>query len=100
MFVAVWRFTTDVPAEFERHYGPDGSWAELFRRDPAYVRTDLLRDGTSYVTLDWWISRAAYDTFRAKHATDYATLDFMCEAATTEEEKLGEFETADTGIED
>lgn len=95
MFVAVWRFTTTRPAEFERHYGADGSWARLFRRDAAYVRTDLLRDGTSYVTLDWWTSREAYDGFRELHAGDYATLDRLCEALTLDEEKLGEFATVD-----
>ena len=95
MFVAIWRFTTSRPHEFERHYGTDGSWARLFRRDASYVRTDLLRDGTSYVTLDWWESRDAYDRFRGRHAADYAALDRTCEAVTVEEEKLGELETVD-----
>ena len=94
MFVAIWRFTTARPDEFERHYGPDGTWAQLFRRDASYVRTDLLRDDASYVTLDWWASREAYDGFRERHAADYAALDRTCEAVTVEEDKLGEFETA------
>ena len=39
MTVRVWRY--DVPAdlreEFEREYGPDGSWASLFAASPGFV---------------------------------------------------------------
>ena len=93
MFVAIWRFTTTDADEFERHYGTYGTWAELFRRDPAYVRTDLLKDDASYITLDWWASREAYDAFREQYAGDYAALDRVCEALTLDEEKRGEFAT-------
>ena len=92
MHVAVWRFTTNDPEEFERHYGPEGTWAQLFRRSAEYVRTDLLTDGSAYVTLDWWTSRAAYHAFRRDHAEDYARVDRQCEALTLTEEDLGRFE--------
>ena len=91
MHVVIWRFTTTNPAEFERHYCPDGSWAQLFRRDPEFVKTDLLVEGETYLTLDWWTSSAAYDAFRREHADDYAKLDEICEALTSFEEKVGEF---------
>ena len=92
MFVAAWRFTTADREAFEAHYGPDGTWAQLFRRDPSYVRTDLLRDEGSYLTLDWWESRAAYERFRETYAADYAEIDRRCESVTSGEEKIGEFE--------
>jgi len=95
MHVAIWRFTTAIPDEFETHYGPDGTWARLFRKDPGYVRTDLLRDGNTYVTLDWWTSREAYDAFRAQHASEYAELDAICEALTETEEKTGAFDVVE-----
>jgi hypothetical protein len=91
MFVIVWRFTTFDAAAFERHYGRDGTWAELFRRDREYIRTDLLIDGQTYWTLDWWTSPAAYAAFRALHAEGYAAVDRMCESITSSEEKIGEF---------
>jgi hypothetical protein len=94
MYVVVWRFTTDDPAAFEEHYGPEGTWARLFRRSGEYVRTELLKSADSYLTLDWWASLAAYDAFRVEHAEDYAKLDAACEAVTTFEEKLGEFVSA------
>lgn len=92
MHLVVWRFTTNVPAEFERHYGPRGTWARLFRHADGYVRTDLLRDDEDghYVTLDWWSSRSDYDAFRGAHADDYARIDALCESVTTSEEKIGE----------
>lgn len=95
MYVVVWRFTTPDPAAFERHYGPEGTWAQLFRRDPSYVRTDLLRGETEYLTLDWWTSREAYDAFRAAHAAEYAAIDERCESLTTSEVRVGEYVVAE-----
>jgi hypothetical protein len=91
MFVIIWRFTTADAEAFERHYGPEGTWARFFRRDPQFVRTDLLR-GDAYMTLDWWTSREAYDRFRVAHAAEYGQIDFMCEAVALTEEKVGTFD--------
>lgn len=92
MYCIVWRFTTSDPAAFEEHYGPNGTWAQLFRRSGNYLRTDLLRSADAYLTLDWWTSLDAYNAFRAEHAEEYARVDATCEAVTTFEEKLGEFD--------
>ena len=89
----VWRFTTDAPEEFERHYGPEGSWAQLFRRSTGYVRTDLLSDGSCYLTIDWWRSPDGFAEFKREHGDEYAALDRECEALTRSEEKVGEFES-------
>ena len=92
MFATLWRFTTRTPEEFERHYGPEGTWARLFRQDREFVRTDLLKGPDHYLTLDCWTSRAAYEAFRERHAAEYAEIDRMCESVTTGEEKLGDYE--------
>ncbi|HZN03063.1 MAG TPA: NUDIX domain-containing protein [Candidatus Polarisedimenticolia bacterium] len=93
--VLVWEFrpAPGREAEFERAYGPDGDWARLFRRDPAYLGTELLR-GTAgrYLTLDRWRSRAAYEGFRARHADDYADLDRRMEDLTSHESSIGAFD--------
>ena len=91
MFVVIWRFTTNDPIAFERHYRADGTWAQLFRTDPHYVRTDLLKAADHYLTLDWWTSRETYDAFREANAERYAEIDRECEALTTSEEKIGEY---------
>lgn len=92
--VLVWEFR--VPAahreEFERRYGPAGDWARLFARGEGYLGTQLLRDAADpgrYLTLDRWRSAADWEAFRAAHAADYAALDAMCEALTTDERALG-----------
>ena len=91
MFVTVWKFMTRDADAFETHYGPDGTWAEFFRRDPNYLRTDLLKGEDHYLTLDWWTSRDAYEAFREANADRYAEIDRMCQAVTTSEEKVGEY---------
>ena len=94
MFVVIWRFTTRNAIEFERHYRSDGTWAQLFRTDPQFIRTDLLKAADHYLTLDCWTSREAYDAFRDANAERYAEIDRMCESLTISEEKVGEYETS------
>src|SRR3989442_13862477 len=56
--------------DFVRAYGPDGDWAQLFRRSGggAYLDSQLARDieiARRFVTIDRWASRAAVDAFKA-----------------------------------
>jgi heme-degrading monooxygenase HmoA len=79
---------------FERTYGPEGEWVQLFRRDAKYRGTRLLRDAKHervYVTMDLWDSQEAYQEFRAKYAKDYAEIDRKCEGLTVTESRLAEF---------
>lgn len=93
----VWEFQVppSADAEFRRHYGPGGSWADLFRRSSGYIETLLLRDAAApgrYLTIDRWESAAAYEAFRERFADDYAALDARCEELTTREVALGAFD--------
>ena len=92
----VWEFHVPPPAdaEFRRHYGPGGSWADLFRRSHGHIETLLLRDAATpgrYLTVDRWESAAAYEAFRERFADEYALLDARCEKLTTREVALGSF---------
>lgn len=95
MHVILWRFRprAGAAAPFEAAYAPQGPWGELFRRDPDFLGTELLRasDGT-YLTLDRWTSAAAYAAFRARHASDYDALDDRCAALVADERPLGAVE--------
>lgn len=84
MFVIVWKFVVPEKhlAEFIEHYAPHGTWAELLRRDPAYIRTELQREGRTFLTRDYWQSEEAYDAFRAAHAAEYEELDRKTAALT------------------
>ena len=46
MFVVVWQFeiAEEKISAFEAAYGPEGTWAQLFRSSPEYLGTELLRD--------------------------------------------------------
>ncbi len=96
MYAIVWRFLVkeDRCAELERHYGPEGTWAAFFRRDPAFVRTELLRgEGNEYVTLDYWSSKEAFLAFRAAHLEEYEAIDRGFEALTESETRIGDYVT-------
>lgn len=91
MFVTVWKFVVkpERASEFEQHYGPDGSWAALFRQSPGYVRTELFRgDQHEYLTLDYWENADAYRGFRDQRAAEYERLDAQMQALTEREEAI------------
>jgi quinol monooxygenase YgiN len=96
-YVYIWEFTV-APAhagDFERVYGPDGDWVQLFRRGRGHLRTELLRDldrPLRYVTVDTWESRAAFDAFRAAFADEFEALDARCAGWTSSETQIGVFE--------
>jgi heme-degrading monooxygenase HmoA len=101
-YVVVWEFRAAAGAEarFEEAYGPRGAWARLFAAGEGFVTTELnrdLKDPARYLTLDFWVSREAYDAFRAKHAAEYGAIDRDCEALTAEEQALGDFERIVSG---
>jgi heme-degrading monooxygenase HmoA len=96
-FTYVWEFEVSPAhqAEFERHYGPGGSWVQLFSRAPGYLGTLLLKDTATagrYLTVDRWESEAAYRSFRARLAQEYDALDRLCDGLTVRETPLGDFE--------
>jgi heme-degrading monooxygenase HmoA len=100
MHVILWRFLvkSGCEADFERAYGPEGDWARLFRRGEGYLGAELLRENSrensehaSYVTIDRWLSQAAYTTFSDQFQDEYRTLDQRFEALTEQEIPLGSF---------
>ncbi len=96
MFVVVWQFeiAEDKVSAFEAAYGPDGTWALLFRTSPDYLGTELLRDAYipgSYLTIDRWASEEAFRAFRKDHDHGYESLDRTCDALTTRETRIGAF---------
>jgi heme-degrading monooxygenase HmoA len=97
MYVIVWAFRPQPGFQraFEEVYGPEGSWAALFREAADYLGTELLRaaDGSGqYLIVDRWRSRAAHEAFRALHRGAYEALDRACEALTAAEDFIGAFD--------
>jgi heme-degrading monooxygenase HmoA len=91
VFVTVWKFVVrpEKAAEFEKHYGSDGSWAQLFRKAPGYVRTELYRgEPGQYLTVDYWETAETYMEFRQAVGEEYAALDAQLEELTEREEAV------------
>jgi heme-degrading monooxygenase HmoA len=96
MFVVVWQFEVaeDKIAGFESAYGPEGSWAQLFRISPNYLGTELLRDAYvpgRYLTIDRWSNEDDFRAFRKDHDQEYETLDRACDALTARETRVGAY---------
>lgn len=99
MFVIVWEFVVkpEHVAEFERHYSSDGAWAVLFRQDPAYHQTILLRDPKQagrYLTADYWRHESAFAAFKESARSQYLELDARFAELTEKETLIGHFEVA------
>jgi heme-degrading monooxygenase HmoA len=97
MYVVVWSFRVrpERIRHFERIYGAEGDWAQLFSRSPGFIRTDLWRDPNvvgSYFTADYWRDPQDYDQLLRAHVGDYTRLDQESEALTLSEERIGGYE--------
>lgn len=94
--VIVWRYhvASELEEEFEREYGPEGSWAALMRRAPGFIRTELFRcvGGGEYATFDFWSRREDFDAFRGEFAAEYEALDRRTERLTVREVRVGSIE--------
>lgn len=97
-YISIWRFKVKAGrgAEFERAYGPEGDWVQLFRRSKGYLRTTLVRtvpDADTYLTIDEWISSTDFKTFKERFHDQYDALDRLFSELTDDEVQIGEFES-------
>jgi heme-degrading monooxygenase HmoA len=102
MFVRIWQFRvpSDKADEFQAVYGPDGDWARLFRRETAFLGTELLQSATHpniFVTIDRWDSAEAWAAFLRAWGDDYTVLDRRCQGLTVAEGEIGTFEAVPEG---
>jgi heme-degrading monooxygenase HmoA len=97
MFLALWEFEVKSGCEerFLSVYGAEGEWARLFRTDENFIETRLVRDAVwtdKFVTLDFWESRSAYESFKQLNHAAYLMLDRECQSLTVFERCLGYFD--------
>jgi heme-degrading monooxygenase HmoA len=93
MYVIVWQFVPKAgcEAEFERAYGSQGRWAELFRSGDGYHGTELWRGDGVWLTVDRWQSEQHYERFRRERQKDYEAIDREMERLTDRETRIGMF---------
>jgi heme-degrading monooxygenase HmoA len=98
MYIIVWKYRVNAEhsVEFEKIYGVNGAWADLFNKQNGYLGTELLRDPQDheqYLTIDRWASSGDYESFLSQWKEEYKTLDKQCEGITEQETLLGKWET-------
>jgi heme-degrading monooxygenase HmoA len=96
MFTRIWEFRvrSETADEFRAVYGPDGDWARLFRREVAFLGTELLHSASHpniFVTIDRWDSEEAWAAFLRVWGDEYAALDRQCAALAIAEGEIGTF---------
>ena len=103
MHIIIWKYQVKAEsvAEFEKRYNPNGTWANLFKKNNGYLGTEFLHDEEKpdfYVTIDRWVSREAYEEFKRDWDMEYKTLDAECEGLTIAESLLGNYEVVANGM--
>ena len=96
IYAYIWEFHVkeEHRTEFEQVYGPEGEWVQLFKKGNGYLDTKLHRDvsnGKRYLTIDYWKSKADYESFRQRYHKEFNLLDKQCESLTEKEIFLGSF---------
>lgn len=92
----IWEFIVapEHASVFEQTYGSSGEWVKLFRKAPGYIRTELHRDRVKpqrYITIDYWESQEAWESFRSRFSEEFASLDAKCKRWTRSETEIGRF---------
>ena len=93
MKVRVWRYVVAAEhrEEFEREYGRNGSWAQLFATAAGFVDTTLYADtatGGGYLTVDRFESAAAWERFQDENTRAYAELGERLGHLTADQQEL------------
>ncbi len=92
----MWEFQVRSGSEqaFVNAYGPEGAWAQLFRRSPDFVGVELTRSVKNpdrFFTFDTWVSRAGFEAFCEQNAKAYEALDQKLAGLTDWERRIGSF---------
>jgi heme-degrading monooxygenase HmoA len=96
MFYVVWEFVVKEGAveEFERAYGPDGTWARMFANHHGFRGTTLLRDADwprRYLTIDTWDTEGDRRRMLNRDQVRYRDLDEAMAELTESEAEIGSF---------
>ena len=93
MMIRVWEYDVEesAAAEFERVYGAQGAWAQLFSSSDGFEGTELFASVSHsgrYLTVDRFRDRASWQRFQAEHRETYLALDAETERLTLAEREL------------
>jgi heme-degrading monooxygenase HmoA len=80
--------------QFVAAYGPEGAWAQLFRKSTEFLGVELTRSvghPARYFTFDMWVSKAAFEVFCEQNSAAYVALDQKLSGLTEWERRVGAF---------
>jgi len=94
MLIIIWEYIVaeSQEAEFKRIYGVNGDWVQLFKQCKGYLGTELLHNTDHprhYITIDRWISSAAFDSFQENYRAEYEAMDARCNSLIEFEVRIG-----------
>ncbi len=97
MMIRVWEYdvTESAATDFERVYGAEGAWAQLFSSSDGFESTELfvsVSNSARYLTVDRFRDQASWRRFQAEHRDAYLALDRESESLTNAERELVEAE--------
>ena len=95
--VRIWQFEPcpGREREFAAAYASEGAWAELFQQAEGFIGTTLLapaEPGGSWLTIDRWESKLAFEQFQASLGEAYRSLDDTLSELTAAEHFIGAFD--------
>lgn len=97
-YTVIWKYVVQDSTRrtFEQEYGTNGTWYKLFSKSPNYRGSVLHRSDEhpdTYILIDKWTSKEAYEAFKKSNAEVYGSLSKKFEGLYTEETKIGGFQS-------
>lgn len=91
--IRVWEYDVGeaAAADFERIYGANGAWAQLFSSSEGFEGTELFASVSTtgrYLTVDRFRDEASWRQFQDEHREAYLALDTESEGLTVAEREL------------
>jgi hypothetical protein len=95
-YIIIWKYRIKPEAVqlFEKEYGSEGAWVNLFTQSNHYGGSVLYKsdeEKNSYLLIDYWDSKEEYETFKEKYRAMYDSLGTKFESLYVEEKKIGSF---------
>lgn len=99
MYCVVWQYEVEneKQSSFEKEYGDEGAWFQLFSTSRHYKGSQLskcVNKNEMYLLMDWWEDATTYDAFLKENETTYTDLSKQLASLYKKETRLGEFESA------
>ena len=100
MIALVWQFEIEPgkTAEFEKFFGAGGPWAEIARRDRAYLGASFIRnlgDPIQYMLTEYWSEIVVYQRHHHLFESDFVLLEEQRAALVKSVIPLGVFQVLD-----